>query len=115
MRALRWVASSRKDLSKFPTDAQREAGFALDDALRGLKHQSAKPLKEFGGASVMEIVCDDDGDAYRVVYVTRFADAIYVLHAFQKKSTHGKKTPGRHIELIRSRLKEAERDHREKR
>src|SRR5215203_1823138 len=100
MRVLRWVASSKKDLSKFPQEAQREAGFALEDALKGLKHQSAKPLKAFGGASVMEIVCDDEGDAYRVVYVTRFADVIYVLHAFQKKSTRSKKTPDRHIELI---------------
>jgi phage-related protein len=111
MRNLRWVASSKKDLSKFPEDAKREAGFALGDAQRGLKHSSAKLLKEFGGASVMEIVCDDEGNAYRVVYVTRFPDAIYVLHAFQKKSTRGKKTPDRHIELIRTRLKDAEQDY----
>src|SRR5829696_8601132 len=111
MRGLPWVGSSRKDLSKFPEDAQREANFALEDAQSGFKHQSAKPLKAFGGASVMEIVCDDDGDAFRVVYVTRFSDVIYVLHAFQKKSTSGKKTQERHIELIRSRLKDAERDH----
>ena len=108
MRSLRCVASSKKDMSNFPEDARREAAFALDDALRGIKHSSAKPLKAFGGASVMEILCDNEGDAYRVVYVTRFPDAIYVLHAFQKESTRGKKTPDRHIELIRSRLKVVE-------
>jgi phage-related protein len=106
MRAIRWVASSKKDFSKFPEGAQREAIFALKDAAHGFKHASAKPLKGFGGASVMEIVCDDDGDAYRVMYVTRYEDAIYVLHAFQKKSTRGKKTPDRHMELVRARLKD---------
>jgi phage-related protein len=115
MRELRWVASSKKDLLKFPDEARREAGFAIEDALRGLKHQSAKPLKDFGGASVMEIVCDDEGDAYRVVYATRFPEAIYVLHSFQKKSTRGKKTPDRHIELIHARLKDAEQDYRKRR
>ena len=98
-------------MSKFPDEARREAIFALDDALQGLKHASAKPLKGFGGASVLEIVCDDGGDAFRVVYATRFAEAIYVLHAFQKKSTGGIATPQRHIELVRQRLKDAETIH----
>jgi phage-related protein len=65
---------------------QREIGFALRRAQDGGKHPDAKPLKGFGGASVMEIVEDHDGDTYRAVYTVRFADAVYVLHVFQKKS-----------------------------
>jgi phage-related protein len=59
----------------------------------------------------MEIVCDDAGDAFRVVYTVRFADVVYVLHAFQKKSTHGRETPKRHIEKIHARLKTAQQDY----
>jgi phage-related protein len=110
VRKLRYAGSSEKDLSKFPIGAREEAAFAIEDARIGLRHPSAKPLKGFGGASVMEIVCDDEGDAYRVEYLTRFADAIYVLHAFQKKSTRGKKIPDRHIKLIQARLKDIERE-----
>ena len=76
---------------------------------------AAKPLKGFGGASVLEIVAAHRGDAWRVVYTVRFPDAIYVLHAFQKKSTKGISTPARDLDLIRRRLVDAERDHRERR
>jgi phage-related protein len=75
---------------------------------------AAKPLKGFGGAGILEIVSSHRGDTWRAVYTVRFADAIYVLHAFQKKSTKGIATPVREIDLIRKRLLEAERDYRER-
>jgi phage-related protein len=83
-------------------------GFAINDAQNGEEHPRAKALKGFGGRSVLEIVDDDDGNAYRAVYTVRFAGAIYVLHVFQKKSRRGIETPKREIEVIRTRLKVAE-------
>jgi phage-related protein len=65
-------------------------------------------LQGFGGASVVEIVEDHDGDTYRCVYTTRLKRAIYVLHAFQKKSKRGRRTPKHEIDLVQARLKEAE-------
>ena len=73
-----------------------------------------KALKGFGGRSVLEIVAHEEAGTYRAVYTIRFQDAIYVLHAFQKKSTKGIATPKKEIELIRQRLAAAERDYRER-
>jgi phage-related protein len=81
-------------------------------AQTGEKHPDAKPLRGFGGAGVLEVVEDFDGDTYRAVYTVRFADAVYVLHVFQKKSKHGIATPRRDLELIRTRLQRVEREHR---
>ena len=89
-------------------------GFALYQAQIGRMHGSAKPLKGFGGASVVEIVDDCQGDTYRAIYTVKFANAIYVLHAFQKKSKHGIKTPQAEIDLLKRRLKSAEEDHKER-
>ncbi len=86
-------------------------GFALYQAQIGRMHISVKPLKGFGGASVLEIIDDHQGSTYRAVYTVKFDNAIYVLHAFQKKSKKGIKTPQQEIELIRQRLKVAEEDH----
>ena len=83
-------------------------GQALFDAQLGEKHPAAKPLRGFGGAGVLEIVEDEAGSTYRAVYTVKLADVVYVLHAFQKKSKRGLKTPPREIEKVRSRLKEAE-------
>src|SRR5881227_914022 len=80
-----WVASSRKDLKKFPKGVRQTVGQALFDAQSGGKHPDAKPLKGFGGASVLEVVEDDDGNTYRAVYTVKFTGVVYVLHAFQKK------------------------------
>ena len=80
-----WVGSSLKDLRGFPEEVKDEIGFALYQAQRGLTPRSAKPLKGFTGASVLEIVDDFQTDTYRAVYTVQFADAVYVLHAFQKK------------------------------
>jgi phage-related protein len=83
-------------------------GYALYLAQLGDKHLDAKPLKGFTGAAVLEIVADHDGDAFCVVYTVRFADAIYALHAFQKKSKRGIATPKWEIERIRQRLRQAQ-------
>jgi phage-related protein len=82
-------------------------GYALWLAQIGRKHMDSKPLKGFGGAGVLEIVEDFDGNAYRVIYTVRFAEAVYVLHAFQKKATQGGKTPRHVINLIKARLRAA--------
>ncbi len=108
---LRWMGGSREDLKKFPREAQRNIGYALHFAQRGDKHPDAKPLHGFGGAGVLEIIEDYDGDAFRTVYTVRFADAIYVLHAFKKKSKRGIETPKREIEQIRERLRWAHEDY----
>lgn len=106
-----WIASSYKDYRGFPEPVQDAMGFALFRAQQGAKHDYAKPLTGFGGAGVLEIVADHDGDTFRAVYTVKFATAIYVLHAFQKKSKSGRKTPTEDIELIRRRIKVAEADY----
>lgn len=102
---LLWVGSSLKDLRGFPEEVKDEIGFALYQAQKGLTPRSAKPLKGFTGASVLEIVDDFQTDTYRAVYTVQFADAVYVLHAFQKKSKRGVETPKVEIELVKARLK----------
>ncbi len=105
---LRWVASSKKDLMAMPEVVQDTFGYALHLAQVGQKHSDAKPLKGFGGAGVVEVVEDFQGDAYRAVYTVRYAEAVYVVHCFQKKSTQGIATPKPDVELIKSRLKAIE-------
>lgn len=105
---LLWIGSSLDDLKEFPDDVKRVMGFALRRAQDGGKHVDAKPLKGFGGAGILEIVEDDDGNTYRGVYTVKFAGVVYVLHAFQKKSTKGISTPKHEIDLIKDRLKRAE-------
>ena len=83
-------------------------GTALNSAQLGGKHPAAKPLKGFGGAGVLEVVDDFDGDTYRAVYTVKFADIVYVLHAFQKKSRKNIETPKNEMDLIRQRYKFAE-------
>ena len=89
-------------------------GFALYQAQVGGKHVAAKPLKGFSGTGVLEVVDDYDGDTYRTVYTLRFAETVYVLHAFQKKSKRGISTPRRDIELVTRRLEMARRIHEER-
>ena len=91
-----------------PEEVQQVFGFALYHAQIGSLHPSAKPLKGFGSAGVVEIVEDWRGNTYRAVYTVRFAGAVFVLHCFEKKSKRGIKTPKREMDLIRARLKEAE-------
>jgi phage-related protein len=103
-----WLSSTQDDLRAFPQEVRQVMGYALYLAQLGDKHLDAKPLKGFAGAGVLEIVTDHDGDAFRAVYTVGFADAVYALHAFQKKSKRGIATPKREIERIRQRLRQAQ-------
>jgi phage-related protein len=114
MRQVRWVGSSKRDLKAFPRPVQRLIGQALYAAQCGEEYPSAKALKGFGGRAVLEILAPYEGDAYRAVYTVRFSDAVYVLHAFQKKSKKGIATPQKDIELVKQRLAAAERDYKER-
>jgi len=110
---VRWVGRSKDDLSAFPEDVKRRVGGALWEAQLGRRALYTKPLRGFGGAGVLEVVDDFDGDTYRVVYAVRFAGVVYVLHAFQKKSTHGIATPKHEMDVVHERLKRAREDYRQ--
>ncbi len=103
-----WVGSARDDLREFPAAVQRFCGQAILVAQAGGKASDAKPLKGFGGASVIEIVCRHEGNAFRVVYTTMYPDSICILHVFQKKSRSGFKTSLADIKAVKRRLKEVE-------
>ncbi|WP_353931896.1 type II toxin-antitoxin system RelE/ParE family toxin [Okeanomitos corallinicola TIOX110] len=108
---LKWIASALDDLKNFPEDVKDVMGYALDLAQHGQKHPDAKPLHGFSGAGVLEIVDDFDGDTYRAIYTVKFEGVVYLLHSFQKKSKTGIATPKQDIELIKNRLKEAQKDY----
>ncbi|MCC3407919.1 MAG: type II toxin-antitoxin system RelE/ParE family toxin [Microcoleus sp. PH2017_10_PVI_O_A] len=108
LKTIVWIGSSLNDFREFPEDVHDIMGYALYLAQTGGKHQSAKPLKGFGSAKVLEITDDCDGDTYRAVYTVKFGDTVYVLHAFQKKSKKGIATPQQDIKLIQERLKRAQ-------
>ncbi len=110
MKPLGWVGSAKEDLLAFPAAVVREMGHALFVAQMGAKHAAAKPLRGFGGANVLEVVEDHRGNTYRAIYTVRFAEIVYVLHAFQKKSKSGITTPRQDMEKVRERLKRAEED-----
>jgi phage-related protein len=105
-----WVATSKRDLLDFPETVKDEIGVALSVAQFGGKHPSAKPWKG-QGAAVLEIVEDYRGDTYRAVYTVKFESAVYVLHAFQKKSPKGIRTARTDVELITRRVKAAGEDY----
>ncbi|MFM6011140.1 MAG: type II toxin-antitoxin system RelE/ParE family toxin [Dolichospermum sp.] len=111
IKPLQWVGSSLEDLKQFPEEVQGEIGYALYLAQTGEKHPHTKPLKGFKGASVLEVVEDFDGGAYRAIYTVKLAKAVYVLHVFQKKLKHGIATPKPDIDLIEARLKKAKEHH----
>jgi phage-related protein len=110
---LYWIGSSIKDVTRFPSEVQRTVGFALSAAQYGGKHPTAKPWKG-EGPGVLEVVKDHDGDTFRAIYTVRFAHAVYVLHAFQKKSPRGITTRKSDIDLVKERLKIAQRDYEER-
>ena len=110
-----FVGPTRRELKAFPDEVRGDIGHALHQAQCGDEPDSAKALKGFGGRTVLEIVADFDGNTYRAVYTVRFADVIYVLHAFQKKSKKGIATPKHVIDLIKFRLRDAEADYRMRR
>ena len=108
---VRWVGSSKDDLSAFPSDVKTRVGGALWDAQIGLKSPAAKPLKGFGDAGVLEVMLDFDGNTFRTVYTVRFSKAVYVLHAFQKKSRRAIATPKSELDLVGTRLARAKEDY----
>jgi phage-related protein len=108
---VRWIGSSKDDLSEFPKEVRGRTGVALWQAQIGKMASYAMPLKGFGDAGVLEIVSDFDGATFRAVYTVRFAMAVYVLHAFQNKSKRGIATPKAELDLIDQRLKRATEDY----
>lgn len=103
-----WLGDSRETLRDFPDETKISMGHALRTAQEGGKASNAKPLKGIGGgATVIEIYDDHDGNAYRVMYTVKVGSKLYVLHAFQKKSKKGIETPKGEIEIIKARLKKA--------
>jgi phage-related protein len=105
-----WVSSAKRDLLTFPAQVQNEIGIALSVAQFGGKHAKAKPWKG-EGSGVLEIVEDFRGETYRAVYTVKFRRAVYVLHAFQKKSPSGIRTAAKDVALIGERLRMAQRDY----
>jgi phage-related protein len=110
LRPLLWIGSSKRDYGMFPARVQDNLGFELFLVQTGQHPPSAKPLKGLGSGT-LELVENFDGDTYRAVYTIRFREVVYVLHAFKKKSKRGIGTPQTDIELMRRRLRDAERDH----
>lgn len=108
LKAIYWWASSKKDLLAFPQEAVHDAGYQLHLVQSGGDPLNFKPLPELG-SGVTEIRIDEDSDTYRVIYVAKFEEAIYVLYCFQKKSKQGKQIPKQDAELIKKRYKEIER------
>ena len=105
---LYWVGASKRDLMELPEGVRRFFGHALHFAQIGKRHDAVKSLKGFGGAAILEVLRDDSGSTYRAVYTVRFAEAVFVLHCFQKKSLRGIETPKREMDILRERLKTAE-------
>lgn len=106
-KVLLWVGSSRKDMREMPEDVKADFGQALRRVQEGKDPKKAKIFKYLGESGVWELVTHDVGGTFRAVYTVKFADAIIVLHVFQKKSKSGISTPKQDIELISERLKAA--------
>lgn len=107
-RPLEWIGSSHKDLMALPVDVRRFFGFALSLAQSGDKHDAAKVLQGFGGAGVLEVIENDAGGTYRAVYTVKYAEAVFVLHCFQKNSKRSVATPKEDMDIIHTRLKIAQ-------
>lgn len=103
-RPISWIRAARKEFETFPEGARSICLAALTIAAEGGKADIVKPMQGMG-SGVLEIALPFRGDAFRVVYAVQLADEIWVIHAFQKKSTQGIKTPQREIDLIKDRLK----------
>src|SRR5262245_22714133 len=107
-----FVGSAQKDLSTLPKQVKYVFGYAVFLAQCGKKHADAKPLKGFGGAGVLEVIENYQGDTYRAVYTVKFEGVVYVLDAFQKKSKRGSELPRVDMERIKLRLKIAQEHYR---
>lgn len=106
---LHFIASSLTDLCGVPVVVRGAFGRQLLDAQYGDTPASAKPLKGFGGARVLELVEDEQSSTYRAVYTVQFARAVYFLHVFQKKSRKGIATSKGDMDMVRLRLRQAQR------
>jgi phage-related protein len=104
LRSISWVKAARKDIEAFPARALDRALDALTIVADGGAPDIAKPLAGLG-SGVWELAIKERGDAYRVVYALQLGDDIWVVHAFQKKSTTGISTPRHEIDLVRARIK----------
>lgn len=102
-RTISWIKAARKAFDEFPLEAQERITDALVIAARGEKAGIAKPMRGFG-SGVFEIALPYQGEAYRTVYAVQMGEEVWVIHAFQKKSTQGIKTPQREIDVIRERI-----------
>ena len=103
-RPVSWLKAARRDFEKFSEEARTICLAALTIAAEGAKADIVKPMHGMG-AGVFEIALPLKGDAFRVIYAVQVGADIWVVHAFQKKSTQGMKTPQHEIELVRDRLK----------
>jgi len=103
-RPISWISAAHKDFGRFPAQAQSICLAALTIAAEGGKADIAKPMKGLG-SGVFEIALPCRGNAFRVVYAVQLGDDIWVVHAFQKKSTQGIKTPRHETDLAIERLK----------
>jgi phage-related protein len=110
LKPLVFVGSSRRDLRAFPDDVRHAIGLTLLRVQFGDAPRNVKPLRGFGGG-VLEVIENDEGGTFRGVYTVKFAQRIYVLHAFQKKSKQGIKTPTNHLDLIKKRISDAREIH----
>lgn len=108
LRPLLWIASSKRDFIEMPEDVVDDFGHWLFQVQKGKVPKNAKALSGFGGAQVMELWKDNADGTFRAVYTIRYAEAVIILHAFQKKSKKGIETPKQDKELIQSRIKLAE-------
>jgi phage-related protein len=103
-RPVSWIKAALKDFEQFPEDVQSDMRDALTLAAEGQMSLKAKPFKGVEGG-VFEIALRHRGDAFRAIYAVKIDADIWVIHAFQKKSKSGVKTPQAEIEVIRERLK----------
>jgi phage-related protein len=108
-----FLGSARRDIQVMPEDVRQHFGHAIHRVQCGDEPPDAKALTGFGGRSVLEIVKDYDSNTYRAVYTVRFAEALYVLHVFQKKSKKAAETPKHDIDLVKQRMRDAEEHYRQ--
>ena len=110
VRPLMFNKQAKRAYDELPVGVKRDFGYALWQVQRGAMPAIAKVLKGFGGADVLELRENDEAGPYRTVYTVRFANTVYVLHAFTKKSHTGVTTDKKDIEVIKDRLRRAEAD-----
>ncbi len=99
-KSIYWVGSSYKDLLSFPVEVRQDAGYQLHRVQNGLNPEDWKPFQTIG-SGVKEIRISDEGNAFRIMYIAKFSEKIYVLHSFQKKS---QKTRSKDIEIAKARF-----------